>query len=300
MAVVQSTPGVDPFIPELWHAALMAPYESNKVYTQAGVASTEYTGEITQRGDTVHIGAVSAPTIKSYDESKDLEVEDLTITDNTLVVDQGDYFAFQVGDVSQLQAAGPIKDPAVQQAGIALRDKADKYAAGVLKAGVATANKLGQLTINPFEQGQAWNILVKLRKALNAQSVPTEGRYVILGNEFESALLNDERFVLVNKSGTDQGLRNGIVGRALGFDVLVSNNAPVTAGRETVIAGVPGAFTFVDQLNKIEHARRELRFADLVKGLHIYGAKVIRPEGIAMAEVTVDETAGTATTAPAA
>ena len=66
-----------------------------------------------------------------------------------------------------------------------------------------------------------------------------------------------------------------------------SNNTPGTGDAETIIAGVPAAYSMVTQINKVEAAREEKRFADIVKGLMIYGSKVFRPEGLASAEVTV-------------
>jgi hypothetical protein len=133
--------------------------------------------------------------------------------------------------------------------------------------------------------------VLELRKKLNKASVPTQGRYIVVDADFEGALLLDDHFVRVDASGTDQGLRNGIVGRILGFDVLVSNNAPTTGSagtlRSTIIAGVPAAYSMVTQINKVEAAREEKRFADIVKGLMIYGSKVFRPEGLASANIQV-------------
>lgn len=96
----------------------------------------------------------------------------------------------------------------------------------------------------------------------------------------------------MDASGNDQGLRNGIVGRAVGFDVLVSNNAPSTAGRELAIAGVPDAFAFASQLVETEALRDPSHFGDIVRGLNVYGAAVTRPEGIATADINVVDPAG--------
>lgn len=292
MATPQNQAGSQPFIPEVWSAAIMEPYQKALVYGQNQIVTSDYIGEIAQRGDTVHLTTISTPTIRSYDAATDLIVEDLETTGSTLAIDQGDYFAFRVEDVSAFRAAGPLKDPAINTASIALRDKSDTYMGNIFKNGAGS--KLGAISVDPEKKNAAWNVLIKLRAALNSKSVPTTGRYVIVGPEFESALLLDERFTRVDASGNEQGLRNGIVGRALGFDVLVSSNAPKTAGREVVVAGVQGAAAFVHQINKIETQREELRFADLVKGLLIYGGGIVRPDGVATAEVKI-ETGATVT-----
>ena len=130
---------------------------------------------------------------------------------------------------------------------------------------------------------------MKLSNKLNRKSVPTTGRYVVVGPDTYSALLMDPRFTRVDASGTDETLRNGIVGRAVGFDVLVSNNAPVVSGREVAIAGVPDAFTFASQLVETEALRDPAHFGDIVRGLNVYGASVTRPEGVATAEVKITQ-----------
>ena len=282
------------FIPEIWNAAIKAPYEKNLVYGQSTIASNAWMGEITGIGDTVHISAITAPTIKAYAKGTPIEVEEAATTSTTLSIDQGNYFAFRVHDVDKVQAAGDFQGPATQAAAIGLRDNADKYLAGILKDGALAANKLGTLQVvndDPSlatgSQTTAFKTLVLLSEKLNAQSVPTAGRYVVVGPKTYSALLMDPRFTRVDASGTADGLRNAIVGRAVGFDVLVSNNAPSTAGRELAIAGVPDAFAFASQLVETEALRDQDHFGDIVRGLNVYGAAVARPEGIATADINI-------------
>ena len=282
------------FIPEIWNAAIKSPYEKNLVYGQSTIASNAWMGEITGIGDTVHISAITAPTIKAYAKGTPIEVEEAATTSTTLSIDQGNYFAFRVHDVDKVQAAGDFQGPATEAAAIGLRDNADKYLAGILKDGALAANKLGTLQVvndDPAKAGgsqtTAFKTLVLLSEKLNAQSVPTAGRYVVVGPKTYSALLMDPRFTRVDASGTADGLRNAIVGRAVGFDVLVSNNAPSTAGRELAIAGVPDAFAFASQLVETEALRDQDHFGDIVRGLNVYGAAVARPEGIATADINV-------------
>ena len=293
---------VQNFIPEVWNAAIKVPYEKNLVYGQSNVASNAWMGQITGVGDTVHISRITAPTVREYQKGTPITVEDIDTTSTALHVDQGSYFAFRVHDVDKVQAAGDFQGPATTSAGIELRDKADKYLAGLLKDGALSANKLGTLQVvndDPNKTGAsqttAFKTLTQLRAKLDAQSVPTQGRYVIVGPNFYSALLMEPRFTQVDTSGTAEGLRNGQVGRAVGFDVLVSNNVPSTSGRELLIAGVPDAFAFASQLVETEALRDPEHFGDNVRGLNVYGAAVTRPEGIATADVNiVDPDTGTA------
>ena len=291
---INLNPGTAPFRPEVWAAALMGGYTKNLVYAQGNITNRNYLGQIQQIGDTVHVSSLSTPTIRPYDAQEDLVIEDLSMSDNSYKIDQGSYFAFRVEDVEQVQAAGPLRDPATQQAATRLRDDVDTYIANLIKSGAGS--KLGTSEViddDPTRQGgkTAFRTLVKLSEALNDNSVPTTGRYVIVGPKFHSALLMDPRFTRVDASGNEDGLRNGIVGRAVGFDVLMSNNVPSTAGRELISAGVPDAVAFTEQINKVEMQREERRFADLVKGLLIFGGAVFQPQGLATADVSVVEPA---------
>ncbi|WP_312800963.1 hypothetical protein [Corynebacterium variabile] len=281
------------FIPELWDAAIKEPYQKSLIFGQPTVASNAWMGQISNVGDTVHISAIGAPTIRKYERGTALVTEDVNVSTTTLNIDQGSYFSFNVNDVDKVQAAGDFQGPATNSAGIALRDAADKYLAGVLTGGVLTANKIGKVDVISDDPSRlttgdsAFQVLVQLATKLNLQSVPTAGRYVIVGAATYAALLMDPRFTRVDASGSEDGLRNGIVGRAIGFDVLVSNNVPTKAGAETIVAGVPDAFAFADQIVETEALRSQTDFGDIVRGLNVYGAAVTRPEGLASAEVTV-------------
>ena len=282
-------PKQDPFVPELWIPAVMEPFEKATVFAQAPVVSNNYTGSINQMGDTVHVGQVGKPTVKAYDATQDIDVEDLTITDTALKIDKGRYFAFYVDDVAVVQTAGPFQDSAITQAANELADQVDQDVASIFKDDAGT--KLGTkkvfdgrisaagVNMIPFEA------LIQLQKALDAKNVPQVGRYVVVGPKFHAGLLHDERFTRADGHGTNDILLNGHVGRALGFDVLVSNNIPVTAQRELICAGYTGAITFAPQINKMEAQRSEKRFADQVRGLLIWGAKAFRPEALATIDV---------------
>ena len=286
---------VSTFIPELWDAAIKEPYQDNLVFGQPSVASNAWMGQISNVGDTVHISALGAPTVHDYKRGEALVTEDVNISTTTLTIDQAKYFSFNVNDVDKVQAAGDFQGPATAAAGIALRDAADTYLAKTLTAGALAANKIGAVSVinddpTRLTAGKtAFKVLVQLANKLDKQSVPTAGRYVIVGADTYSALLMDPRFTRVDASGNDQGLRNGIVGRAVGFDVLVSNNIPRKGQTETVVAGVPDAFAFADQITQTEAMRSQSDFGDIVRGLNVYGAAVTRPEGVATAEVTVSD-----------
>lgn len=294
------------FIPEIWSAALMEPYQKNLIFGQEGIASKSYYGEITGVGDTVTINTLSKPTVRDYTKGQDIEIEDMETTGLKIKIDQGKYFAIGVDDVDKVQATGDVLGPATTSGGIELRDQADQYLSKVLAAGAHAKNKVGAMNVikedpHRVTTGEtAYDALVALSERLDDQSVPTEGRWVVIGSKTRSALLNDPRFVNVDKAGTSEGLRNGVIGRVIGFDVMVSNNIQRKGGTgktpaaETLVAGVPDAFAFASQILETEAYRHPFQFKDVVRGLHVYGAAVTRPEGIATVDVTVGAAAGAA------
>jgi hypothetical protein len=276
------------FVPELWVAAVQMPFERSLVYAQPSVANRKYEGMIRQMGDTVRVTTIDDPTVRSYSKTQDLQVEDLSDDEIVLLIDQGDYVNFRVNDVDAVQAAGDFRSPATQRAGFKLKDKLDTYLAGVLAAGVSTSNPDNALgDYGAVNADDAWYVLRDLKVALDKADCPTDGRYVVVDPDFHALLLDNDRFVRVDASGTDTGLRNGLVGRALGFDILQSNNVPDDGyGEKSIIAGIPDAFSVAQQIVQAEALRSEVRFADLVRMLHIYGSKVFRPDGLASANVT--------------
>lgn len=278
------------FVPELWSAAVQVPFERSLVYAQGSVVNRKYEGQITQMGDTVHVTSIADPTIRTYDKTTDLTTEDLDDTSTSLVIDQGNYFSFRVNDVDKVQAAGDFQGPATARAGYRLKDGLDTFVGGLYTA-AAAANQLGVIEVAKDQSGTAYDILVELSVKLTQADAPTDGRYVVVPPEFHGVLQRDDRFVRVDASGTDNTLRNGTVGRAAGFDILLSNNAPTTAEGERVVqAGIPDAISVAEQITQTEALRAQARFADIVRGLHVFGAQVFEPTGLATALVNVVDT----------
>lgn len=276
------------FRPEIWSANLLVALRKSLVYAGPGIVNRDYEGDIQAAGDTVRITSISDPTIGTYNPNTTvIAPEELTDAQRTLVIDQAKYFAFFVDDVDQRQAKGNVMPEAMRRAAYKLADGVDQYVAG-LYTGVNTANVVGS-TGSPINVAttatDAYDkVLVPLRTALARANVPTEGRFVVVSPEFHASLLRDSRFIKVNESGTSEALRNGMVGRAAGFDILESNNVPVpTTNVHAIIAGTSMAISFAEQINKTEAYRPEAKFADAVKGLMLYGAKLVRPEGLAVA-----------------
>jgi len=278
---------LDNFIPEIWANEVQRQLEKYLVYGQAGIVNRDYEGVIRGAGDTVRINGIGAVTVKQYSKNTNIaEPDTLTDTQATLLIDKQDYFNFQIDDIDAAQQTPKVMATAMQEASYALRDAVDQHIAG-LHVGAAAANKIGDDTTPKIPNNSAgdvqniYNLLVDCAVKLTNSRVPTEGRWMIVPPWFYGMLLKEDRFVSAEKAGTAAGLRNGQVGQAAGFTILQSHNVPNTAGEDyKVMFGTSRAITFANQIAKIEGYRVEKRFADAVKGLNVYGAKVVRPEAL--------------------
>ncbi|MET8185719.1 P22 phage major capsid protein family protein [Streptomyces sp. NPDC005246] len=267
------------FKPEVWAAQALVSLRKSLVYAGPGIVNHDYEGEIKKVGDTVHIKMLGDVTVRSYNSGDNITYEDLPDAEMNLKVDQADYFAFKVDDVDKAQA-GDEMAKRTDNAAWKMAEKVDSYVAG-LYTQVQSANVLPTAEIT--SGSAAYDGLVNLKVRLDECNVPAEGRYVVVPSWYHGQLLHEDKFVRVDASGTSEGLRNGIVGRAAGFDILMSNAVPVISGDDyAVMAGFPGAISFADQVDQMQTLVLQNTFATAVRGLHLYGAKVIRPDGLAV------------------
>lgn len=273
---------VTSFIPELWNARLLYALEKNHVATN--LVNRNYEGEIKNAGDTVHINTLGAVSVRTYTQGTDLSYDALSTTDQTLEIDQQKYFAFSLDDVDKAQAAGDIMDTAMGRAAYSLADVSDAFLLGKIAAGGSSSNYVGS-SGSPvaLTTSNIYSSIVALRTALDKQNVPTQGRTLVVPPEAYALLLQDARFTSV-QGIADGVITNGLVGRVAGFDIYMSNNVVKTSADTpvySITAQVADATTYAEQIIKTEALRPEASFSDAVRGLHVYGAKVTRPEEIA-------------------
>ncbi|HTH52270.1 MAG TPA: hypothetical protein VL501_10070 [Pyrinomonadaceae bacterium] len=273
------------FIPTVWAGRLLTALQGSLVYGQAGVANRHYEGEIRAGGDTVKIASIGDITVDDYTKDTDINApETLTDDEQTLAIDQQKYFNFCVDSVDRAQQNVNVLDEAMRRAGWQLRDAADTFLAGVMETAVPSGNKIGSMAAPETPtKDTAYEYLVDLSVLLDEANVPLEGRFVVVPAWFHGLLLKDERFVSSGTAAGDRVIRNAEVGEAAGFSILKSNNVPNTTGEKyRIIAGHSMATAYVEQVLDVQTYKPEKRFGDAVKGLHVYGAKVVRPTCLAM------------------
>ena len=266
------------FIPELWSARLLQSLE--KTHVAANLVNRDYEGEIRQQGDTVHINMIGAITVRDYTKGSDIVApEELSATDQTLVISQAKYFNFQIDDVDAAQVAGSLMDSALARSAYALKDAADSYILKTIADGLLTENTIGSSAAVALTKDNIYENIIKLRLILDRNNVPLEGRTIVIPPEAYALLLQDSRFV----SGDigSEALRSGYIGSVAGFEIYESNNCSKSDSTYTITAQVRSACTYAEQIVETGAYRPEKRFADAVKGLHVYGAKVVDQTQIA-------------------
>lgn len=284
------------FVPQIWSRRLIRQLREVHVYGQPGVVNRDYEGEISQYGDTVRINSVGDVSISNYVANVDhAGPEELTDEQRTLIIDQSKMFNFQLDDVDRAQAqqAGTIMAEAFQSAAYGLSRILDLRLATQMAAGAAPALTIGSLAAPlAVTPANVYSVLgVKARTLMARGNVPDQGRFMIGPPELTGIMLDSDR--LIQDGGTASVL-NGTVGRMASFTQLESNNVPEQMSTEAtprkvyqVVFGTNQGASVAEQIVSVKAYQPERRFADAIKGLHVYGSKVLRPEVLGVAYVTL-------------
>ncbi len=266
------------FIPALWASRILTNLNNEHVY--AACFNRDYEGEVKSFGASVKINAMGRVTISSYTRNSDITaVEELDDAGQNLLIDQGKVYNFALDDVDVAQSKSALMSTAMGEASWGLAEVTDDYLAGILNASVATANILTAATVGtgPGEK-DAYTVLVEMGVVLDDANVPSKDRWAVVPNWYSAMLQLDPRVVSFGTTANLSVYRGAVIHEAAGFMIRKSNNVP--SGTD-VLAGWKGAATFAEQILKSEAYSPEKRFADAVKGLHVYGSKVLRPDALA-------------------
>jgi hypothetical protein len=264
------------FIPKVWSAELETQLHSFGVI--APTWGKNYEGEIA-KGNAVKITGAVDPTISDYASTRSITSEDLNDDGQELAIDQEKAFAFNVDDIDKAQAAGDL-GAYTTAAAEKLSETAESYLAGLLLSQSYGLNITGSSPVTVDTYAKAKTAVLAIRKRLAQQKVPESGRFLIVNPDFTNYVLDGLSDASV--AGGDVELRNGQIGRGkmFGFTVLES---PLlgTAGTPAAVGYHESGVAYADQINELETLRHPTKFADIVRGLHVYGAKVTRQVKIA-------------------
>jgi hypothetical protein len=269
---------VSNFIPQIWNAKVIRELENNLVGKQ--IANMNYDGEIKQKGDTVFFNSLGDVTVNSY--SGTVSYEELSDEQVAMVIDQANYFAFNVQDIDAAQANVDLKNSQAQRAAYELANKCDQHILGLY---AEAANTVTDATCDSS------TIISDISEAgvyLDEQNVPQQGRYLIISPWVRAKLELAGVVFSIN-----DGIKSGTGGLAwadyLGFKIYVSNNLTNASSRSSAtecLALSGDAIAFAQQIMNTEDVRRESSFTTSVRGLHVFGAKVVQPKHMVRMSLT--------------
>jgi len=305
------------FIPEIWSGKLIEKFYASTVL--AAISNTDYEGEIRNQGDKVHIRTKPTITIRDYLVGGNLQVDRPASNIVDLNIDQGKYFNTILDDVMEIQSdinlMGIWSDDAAQQMKITIDTAVLLGILGQCNAqnqGLTAGKITGNINLgvtgtplpmvanqaNPPVAGQVTvlQVILRLGQALDEQNIPEQGRWVVMPT-WAATMIKESELRQAYLSGDQTSiLRNGRLGMIDRFTLYVSNllpKGPVTgppalaAGEWVIYAGHAHGLTFASQVSKVETLRSEFTFGTLLRGLQVYGFKVI--DGIALAQAVVTE-----------
>lgn len=266
------------FIPTIWSARILDALEKMLVY--GSVANRDYEGEISEAGNKVRINGIGDLTISDYAGS--VTFQQLQDAGLWLDIDQQKYFAFEIDDVDKAQAKPKgVLEKAMEKGGYGLRNAADlflasKHAEAGITSGLGTeATPITVTAVNVL------STIALMKRKLDDADVPEDGRWAVVPPFIVEKLILAQ---VIRATDNMAVLQNGKVANLFGFEVKMSNNVANTSGAKyKILAGYSGTMTFAQQILKVEALRRENSFADGVKGLYVFGGKVVRPNTLARA-----------------
>ena len=254
-------------VPKLTAAQILRTLEDNLVAKK--ICNLTAAGEIKTKGDSITFPGLADPTISTYTGSVDYEkLQDSGVT---LYVDQADYFAFEVDDIEKYQATIDAKSSQATRAAYKLQEKTDKFILGkYADAGLKIDTK--DITVS---EGNVLSTLAQIEKKLLEHNAGSEKLWMVMPPFVKMYL---------QLAGVKFQINNGINGTGglawtedLGYELYISNCLTKKGDKVQVLAGTKNAIVFADQITDTETLRLESKFADAVRGLHVYGAKVIKP-----------------------
>ena len=298
------------FLPKVYSKKVLNFFRKSSVVE--AITNTDYSGEISAFGDSVKIIKEPVITVYQYERGADITKTALTDQETSLVVDTANAFKFIVDDIETAMSHVNFKEVAASSAAYALRDAFDEGVIATMFAGVAasspnhilgsdnatdlaagTFDGTGNLDIGfGTDEHDPLDIMAYMARLLDEQDIPEEGRWFLAPPSFYEQLgQSSSKLMSVDFNAGQGSIRNGLVssGKLRGFDMYKSNNVAATSNAAGKILGGHMSSTATAQtITSTEVIRDPDSFGDICRGLHVYGAKVLRPEAMVSAFYGID------------
>ncbi len=275
------------------------------------ITNTDYAGEISAFGDSVKI--IKEPVISVSDYTRNSDTTETRLTDQelTLVVDSAKAFKFIVDDIETNMSHVNFKEVASSSAAYALKDAYDAAVIATMFSGVSSSSPdhvlgadnatdlgagvydgTGNIDLGISGETDPLDLMARMARLLDEQNVPEEGRWFVGSPDFYEVLSQSGSKLLSVDFNAGQGsIRNGLVssGKLRGFDMYKSNNIASTSNAAgKCLGGHISSTATANTILSTEVLRDPTSFGDIVRGLHVYGAKVLRSEALVSAFYGID------------
>ena len=296
------------FLPSIYSKKVLNFFRKASVVE--AITNTDYAGEISAYGDSVKI--IKEPTITVYDYTRGSDTTSTKLTDQeiTLVVDSAKAFKFIVDDIETNMSHVNFKEVASSSAAYSLKDSYDAAVLSTMFSGVSASGPdhvigadaaagtagVGETTasvdLGVASEVDPLDLMARMARLLDDQSVPEENRWFVASPDFYEELSQSGSKLLSVDFNAGQGsIRNGLVssGKLRGFDMYKSNNIPsVSTATGQCLGGHMSSTATANTILSTEVIRDPSSFGDIVRGLHVYGAKVLRDDAMVKAFYTID------------
>lgn len=277
------------FIQTIWSKKIQDDLEEKCKLVQD--CTREYEGDC-QYAQTVKILAVGDPTVGNY-TGKDINIEEMTDSSQDLVIDVQKYFAFEVKDVDKAQSVPGLPEKYQQKAMKKLALTREKFI-GALVAGKAQSSKDEEAKNSEYKEGAITVITAKSNSQADIKAALDEAIITLREKNFDDAgiveidprtykTFKDELIEI--KTANDELIKRGVVGQYDNYDVKSTNNVYRDSTHVYCIVRSKHAIAFVGQINEVEAGRMEKRFSDYVRGLDVYGARIIAQDELVCVKI---------------
>jgi len=267
------------FIPTIWSETL---YQAlDKKYIAVANCNRDFEGDIAECGSTVKICGLQNLAIGSYTKNVDMNAPQ-TLNDTVLemTIDQAKYFNFQIDDIDRAQSSPKLMDAAMKMAADGLANQADQYVFNLY------SNATHKISATPTAE-TILDILLKARERLAEQNVSDFSNVVLEVSPWVATMILKAKIAL--DTDNSAALQNGYLGSIGGCPIFVSNNIAYELQDAKIHSfcymRTKRAIAFAEQISEVEAYRPEKRFADAVKGLHLYGAKIVYPNELVVIDL---------------
>ena len=281
------------YIPVIWESALLSSLKKSQVYLNLCNNNVKVTD-----GKSVKIISVDDVTVGSYTGCSDVTFQTPQDSEQTFIMDQDKYFALNIDNIDAFQMVdyNAMRAELMKNSAYAISDSIDqfiaaKYADAGIKEGTgnsALGTEASPLDISADGNGSTvkssiW--LSRLARRMDDNNVPGDNRQLVVPPWLMQKFVL-EKLTAINDTMNEETYARGRVARIMGFDIMVSNNVNNNDTNYRCMADVPAAIAFHKQIEKIDVGSKEKQFGDYMKGLVVYGAKVIRADALASSVLT--------------